>query len=174
MRLLNRLVEVRSQWLTVIGESYEDAPGSQIDYWRVEKADSVVVVTLLRGQLLLPPRTFRPGVSRVTLDLPGGRMHPGEAVADAAARIVQRELGLPGPEAISSVEQLNGTGWDVDSSTSNQRLYGAVCELHDHVQVPAHNIGATYPATEGGLSALLSDLTCLQCREVLREWKARW
>jgi 8-oxo-dGTP pyrophosphatase MutT (NUDIX family) len=174
VRLLSRVVEIRSQWLTVVGERYEEDGGTQFDYWRVEKSDSVVVVTLQRGQLILPPRTFRPGVSRVTLDLPGGRVSPGEPVADAATRAVVRELGLPDASPIKSVEQLNGTGWDVDSSTSNQRLYGAVCELSDHAVVPPAHTGATYPATEGGLSALLSDLTCLQCREVLREWRARW
>ena len=174
VRLLGRLVEIRSQWLTVVGERYEEEAGAQLDYWRVEKADSVVVVTIQRGQLILPPRTFRPGVSRVTLDLPGGRMTPGEPVADAAARVVVRELGLTDTSAIKSVEQLNGTGWDVDSSTSNQRLYGAVCELSEHALVPPERSGAAYPATEAGLSMLLSDLACLQCREVLREWRARW
>ncbi len=174
MHLLSRLVEVRSPWLTVIGERYEDAAGNQLDYWRVEKPDSVVVVALHRGEILLPPRAFRPGVSRVALDLPGGRLQPGEAVVDAAIRVVQRELGLPDASGVKSVEQLNGTGWDVDSSTSSQRLYGAVCELADQLQVPRQYIGASYPATEAGVTRLLSDLSCLQCREVLREWRARW
>lgn len=174
MRLLSRLVEIRSPWLTVVAERLEEAPGHELDYWRVEKADSVVVVTLLGDQILLPPRTYRPGVSRVTLDLPGGRVEPGEAVVDAAARTVVRELGLTDAGDIRTVDQLNGTGWDVDSSTSSQRLFGAVAALAGRAQVPPGRLGASYPATEAGLAALLSDLSCLQCREVLREWRARW
>jgi hypothetical protein len=174
MRLLSRLVEIRSPWIGVVAERFEEAPGHELDYWRVEKPDSVVVVTVLRGQILLPPATYRPGVSRVTLDLPGGRVNPGEAVTDAAARTVLRELGLTDAGAIKNIDQLNGTGWDVDSSTSNQRLFGAVAELADNVQVPSDRLGATYPANEAGTSALLSVLACLQCREVLREWRSRW
>jgi ADP-ribose pyrophosphatase YjhB (NUDIX family) len=174
MRLLSRLVEIRSPWLTVVAERLEEAPGHELDYWRVEKADSVVVVTLLGDQIVLPPRTYRPGVSRLTLDLPGGRLRPGEAVVDAAARTVLRELGLSDASALKSVDQLNGTGWDVDSSTSSQRLFGAVAVLAGHAQLPSEHVGASYPATDAGLAALLSDLSCLQCREVLREWRARW
>ena len=38
-RILNRFVEMRSRWLTVIGENLEDDQGQILEYWRVEKAD---------------------------------------------------------------------------------------------------------------------------------------
>jgi len=35
-QLLSRIVEVRSPWLSMIGERLRDATGHEFDYWRVE------------------------------------------------------------------------------------------------------------------------------------------
>lgn len=46
---LERFVEIRSSWLTLIGEKLQDEKQQILDYWRVEKADSVVIVTIQSG-----------------------------------------------------------------------------------------------------------------------------
>ena len=40
---LERFVEIRSPWLTLIGKKRQDEQQNRLDYWRVEKADSAGV-----------------------------------------------------------------------------------------------------------------------------------
>ncbi len=71
-------LEFHSRWLTLIGEHWLDTQGQALEYWRIEKTDSVIVLPiqvddLAQPHILLPPASFRPGVGQVTLDFPGGR-----------------------------------------------------------------------------------------------------
>jgi hypothetical protein len=167
-----RFVEICSPWLTLIGEHLEGDRGELLDYWRVEKADSVVILTVQAHQWLLPKPVYRPGVGEETLDFPGGRI-PSDATALAVApAILRRELELP-ETAILHLELLNQTGWAINSSFSNQRLYGVIAEIDPQFAVNPQQLGATYPATQAGLEDLLKVLTCLQCRAVLQEWRSR-
>jgi len=60
-RILNRFVEMRSRWLTVIGENLEDDQGQILEYWRVEKADSVIILPIQGDRhSQLHPRRDRP------------------------------------------------------------------------------------------------------------------
>ena len=36
----DRFLELRSHWMTLIGEHLQDDRGQLLEYWRVEKADS--------------------------------------------------------------------------------------------------------------------------------------
>ena len=171
--VVSRIVEVRSAWIAVIGERLRDATGHEREYWRVEKPDSVLVITLHRRRLILPVRAYRPGVGRSTLDFAGGRLDPGGTPAAAAAAIVRREFNLSAPDLFESQDQLNDTGWDVDSSSSSQQIYGVVVELNREVMVPEAVIGGAYPATPTGGRDLMRDLVCVQCRAVLATWLAR-
>lgn len=69
--------------------------------------------------------------------------------------------------AIAQVFPLNAEGWVVNSSFSNQRLYGWVAELRSGTDLSG---GSRYPATEAGIGELLTELVCLQCRAVLMDW----
>ena len=71
---LDRFVEIRSPWLTLIGETLQDEQQQVLDYWRIEKADSVVILAIQSGQFLLPVPMYRPGLGEATLDFPGGRV----------------------------------------------------------------------------------------------------
>ncbi|MGA8680260.1 MAG: NUDIX hydrolase [Acidimicrobiales bacterium] len=169
-QVLSRMVEVRSPWLSLIGERLRDGSGQELEYWRVEKPDSLLVVTLHRGRLILPPPSYRPGVGRVTLDLAGGRLLDPGRVAETAVEIARREFSLSGDAAVVNEGVLNQIGWDLDSSTSSQRVFGACVELAEEVTVSEHSLGASYAATSRGGQEAISDLVCLQCRAVLQEW----
>ncbi len=56
---LERFVELRTPWLTLIGEKLQDPQGQVLDYWRVEKADSVVIITIQGDNFLLPKPIYR-------------------------------------------------------------------------------------------------------------------
>jgi RNA polymerase subunit RPABC4/transcription elongation factor Spt4 len=167
---LDRFVEMRSAWLTVIGEHFQDDLGKNLEYWRVEKADSVVILTMKSDQFLLPVPIYRPGLDQVTLDFPGGRVPPDKTPEIMVPDILKRELGLV-PEDIFKLTALNQTGWAINSSFSNQKLYGFAVQINPDAAVISKKIGATYPITFSGINALLQDLTCLQCRAMVLEWQ---
>ena len=93
-KLKERFVVIRSPWLALIGERWFDEPEKLLDYWRIEKANSAVIVTIQNGQFLLPVPTYRPGLGKTTLDFPGGRVALGEPPVTAVPEILWRELGI--------------------------------------------------------------------------------
>ena len=175
---LERFVEIRSPWLTLIGEKLQDDRQQILDYWRVEKADSVVIVTIQAiasnertSRFLLPKPSYRPGVGKTTLDFPGGRVLPEQTTVETGKIILQRELDIEESDIIS-LEPLNQTGWAINSSFSNQKLFGLVAEIDSQTVVnPEKLTSITYTNTVNGIDNLLQDLTCLQCRAVLLEWQ---
>ncbi|MBO3458395.1 NUDIX hydrolase [Aetokthonos hydrillicola CCALA 1050] len=168
----DRFLELHLHWLTVIGEHLQDETGQILEYWRVEKADSAIILPIQNQQLILPPPTYRPGLGEKTLDFPGGRVLQGEDIITTVHKILQRELGIL-PENISQLTPLNNQGWAVNSSFSNQRLFGFVAELQPTAQIPSNFIGSMYPTNDTGIASLLKALICLQCRAVLLEWRFR-
>lgn len=167
--VLSRFVEIRSPWLTLIGEKLRDNRSQILEYWRVEKANSAVILTIRPDQFVIPLPTYRPGLGEATLDFPGGRIPADREAIDVVPQILQRELGVAESE-ILKIESLNDKGWAVNSSFSNQKLYGFVAQLQPNFAGDRDKIGATYPITSEGIAELLRDLTCLQCRAVLLEW----
>ena len=107
----------------------------------MEKPDSLLVITIQDGRLLLPARSYRPGVGRTTLDFAGGRLQDPSMIPETAQVIVRREFNLGGDDLFASLEGLNRVGWDVDSSSSSQRLHGTVAELPRDLLVPESSIG---------------------------------
>ena len=168
-QVCKRFLELRSRWLTLIGETLQDERGQILEYWRVEKADSVVIVPIQSDRVILPPPTYRPGLGELTLDFPGGRVPEGQSPKAAIPEILKRELGIE-TEAIIQLTPLNIEGWAINSSFSNQKLYGCVAQIEPTFVLSAQYIGATYPAIATGVRDLLQVLTCLQCRAVLLEW----
>ena len=168
---LETFAVINTHWLTLIGEKLQDEHQRILDYWRVEKADSVVIITIQKAQFILPFPTYRPGVQQTTLDFPGGRV-PGDSSPSVAAKsILRRELGILDSEIMKLIP-LNKTGWAINSSFSNQKLYGFVAEIFPHTRIPKERLASTYPTTPEGVNQLLNELTCLQCRAVLWEWLA--
>jgi hypothetical protein len=164
----DRFLDLRSRWMTLIGEHLHDHQGNLLEYWRIEKADSVIVLPIVAEHLLLPAPSYRPGVGQATLDFPGGRVAEGQSPEQAAIATLTREL----PIAITAITQLvplNRTGWPVNSSFSNQHLYGFVAQID--LAYPLTDGGVlSYPTTPTGVQALLQQLDCLQCRAALLEW----
>ncbi|MEA5580435.1 NUDIX hydrolase [Nodularia harveyana UHCC-0300] len=165
----NQFLELRSKWLTVIGEYLKDNQGQILEYWRVEKADSVVVLPIQNNSVILPPPSYRPGVGKLTLDFPGGRVRDGESPEFAVSDILLRELGIS-EKNISKISALNTQGWMVNSSFSNQKLYGFVAEIQPNPEIDPEYIGAVYPINSNCINDLLKNLHCLQCRAIFMQW----
>ena len=165
----DRFFHLETQWLTLMGEHLQPTEGNQLEYWRVEKADSIIIIPIQNQQLILPPAAYRPGVNQSTLDFPGGRWVQNKSLEQTAHSILQRELGISASNPLD-LTPLNSEGWAINSSFSNQKLYGFVANLEADVVIPPDYIGATYPITPTGVQSLLNQLNCLQCRGVLLTW----
>jgi hypothetical protein len=168
-RLIKEFVRTTSQWVTLVGERWLCDKGKELEYWRVEKVDSVIVLPIYQGMLLTAKPTFRPGVGRETLDFPGGRLPEGKLPVDIVPLLLKRELGVSVAE-IKSVNALNDGKWDINSSFSNQGLWAFTAEIADEWIPSGSLVGLQANADERGIDLLLKSLDCLQCRAVLLEW----
>lgn len=165
----DRFLALHSRWMTLIGEYLQDDQGQILDYWRIEKANSVIVLPIQGDRILFPSPSYRPGIGQVTLDFPGGRVPAGQTPEQGAITTLKRELGIEAA-SIMQLIPLNVEGWAINSSFSNQKLYGFVAHL-DNNSSPSDDV--TGSADSGSLTDvrnLLQKLTCLQCRAVLLEW----
>lgn len=171
-RRIAEIVAITSPWVRMVAERWIDDHGTELDYWRVERVPSVIVIPIWRAQVLLPYPQFRPGVARMTLDLPGGRVPTGTTPLDSASVIVRRELGIP-LEAIVTLEPLNEQGWIINSSFSNQLLFGVIATINDDTVTDNPLVYRSVPCTVHQIAALIDELECLQCRAVLQEWMLR-
>lgn len=176
----DRFLELHSHWMTLIGEHLQDHQGQILEYWRIEKADSVIVLPIQRNDsaaskeslILLPSLSYRPGVGQATLDFPGGRIAEGQSPTEAAIATLQRELGIV-PSVITELVALNHQGWAINSSFSNQKLYGFVAQIQGGITLKSDFVANTYLASSDGIHQLLQEMNCLQCRAVLLEWWLR-
>jgi hypothetical protein len=109
---------------------------------------------------------YRPGLGQSTLDFPAGRLPLGENPENMIPHILQRELNLT-PSAIGTLTALNPEGWAINSSFSNQKVYGYLAEILPTEYSETDDLAISYALTPAGLEQLLTDLTCLQCRALL-------
>ncbi|GAB4334372.1 MAG: NUDIX hydrolase [Leptolyngbyaceae cyanobacterium] len=165
----DRFLDLRSHWFRLIGEHLLNDQGQLLEYWRVERAHSVIVLPIQGNQIILMAPDFRPGVGQPTYDFPGGRLPDDQTPAQAAPVILGRELGIE-PTAIAQLTPINSEAWLVNSSFSNQKLYGFVAHLQPSVQIPADRQGPTFAIDPEGMHSLLAILNCLQCRALALEW----
>lgn len=171
-KVLHTISETTSRWVKVIAEAVEDEQGEALEYWRVEKDDSIVVLPFYRGAIVLPKPFYRHGIGRDTWDLPGGRWDRRADVKTAALSILVRELGIAETD-VTGLSSMHGTPWPVNSSFSNQHLHGFVAEIADSAVFPKARGVERFATDLSGMTALLDRLCCLQCRCVVLEWLYR-
>jgi hypothetical protein len=173
--IVSELASLQTPWLKLVGEKLRNHRGEMLDYWRVEKEHSAVILTIHRGRVILPRQTFRPGVGYCTLDFCGGRV-PKEVndPIQIVPSIVRRELGIActSDDFIEDLDRMNSRGWPINSSFSNQLLFGFVATVSNHTEFDADCLHSkSYSIASGQeMDQLLADISCLQCRTVLMNW----
>jgi hypothetical protein len=159
---------LRSKWITVFAEHWRDVSGGLIEYWRVERSDSIIVLPIHRNRLLCPQVIFRPGIGRCTLDFPGGRLATGGEPSSIALGILERELGIDRQD-VRSLMPINDRGLVVDSAFSSQKVWGFLAELDSATPDVAQKPFQAFSCSQEGLKELLGMLECMQCRALLYE-----
>ena len=168
-RKLETFLHLKTRWMSFIGTRWRDAEGHEREYWCTHGADSVIVLPIRGDELLLPAPMFRPGVERCTLDFPGGRLEKGAPPEATARAILRRELGVD-EKAILDLSPLTDRPLLVNSSTSDQRLFGFVATLRRDARRRTRPHLRRFTLDEAGMAALLRKLECLQCRALLLEY----
>ncbi len=167
-KVKNTIVRISSPWVEVVAENLLDNKGNPCEYWRVEKADSIIIIPCYNGSIIVPKPSYRHGIQKETYDFPGGRRERDEDIRKSALSILSRELKIKKQDVID-LNLLNETPWYVNSSFSNQRLYGFTARISSTALLPqCLNIESF--SMEEDMKPLLNKLSCLQCRGVLLEW----
>lgn len=160
------VTKIHSKWIDIYCEIWSVDNGEEREYWRVEKKDSLIVIAKQGNCILFPNRTFRPGVERVTLDLPGGRLSNSSesGLEQGTKEILFRELGVQ-EHSIENIEYIEKKGKDVNSSFNSQKLFITLAVIRETI-----NVNGCEKYNENELPGLLSQLTCLQCCFALNEY----
>ena len=168
-RVLGSIATIQSPWVTVKCERWQDNKDKELDYWRISRPDSVIVIPIHEGSFLLPHPIFRPGVEGCTWDFPGGRVRAGFPREERAVQLLNKELSIR-QEDIDSITPINRQGYIVDSSFSSQRVWGYLAKLAKSTKLNEDPIGWRVPITKEGTGKLLAKMDCLQCRALLLEF----
>jgi hypothetical protein len=167
-QLLGTIATIESPWVTVKCERWQDDENRELEYWRVKRPDSVIVIPIHDGHFLLPHPIFRPGVDEFTWDFPGGRLQDAFSHEEMARQLLEKELSISYHE-IYTISPINTDGYIVDSSFSSQRVWGYLAKLDSDALVKENAIGWRVPVNKEGSEELLKRLKCLQCRVLLLE-----
>jgi hypothetical protein len=159
-KLIDSSVVYQSKWVTVRLDHYLSNGGDKLEYPLVARSDSAIILVRQDNKFILGRPQLRPGVNEHTLDFPGGRVDKGDPNA-VASECVRREFKINPDVVLPPLEMLTEQPLIVDSSFSNQRVYGFLLDLPDDFSVE----GTRYGADE-----LLAKLQCLQCRAMLLEY----
>ena len=59
-KLRDTFLNIATNWVRLIGESYTDQDGKDIEYYRVEKRESVIVLPIYKDLIYCAPLAFAP------------------------------------------------------------------------------------------------------------------
>ena len=160
---IKEVLHIKSDWMDLYVEMWKKGNES-IEYWRISKKDSLIVIGLQGGRLILPRPDFRVGVSEVTLDFAGGRVedHSENGLKITALKIAHRELGLE-KEYVKEIDLLDAKGKYVNSSFNDQKIYVAL--IHINEQVIINKECKVFGIKQ--LALLYEQLKCMQCAYAL-------
>lgn len=154
------ITHIKTKWVDIFCELWIDNENKSLEYWRVEKDDSLIVLVTDKNDFLLPKRQYRVGADAETLDFPGGRFNDKkQKIETRAIEIASKELNVEKNHLVF-IKQLSCKPFIINSSFNNQKLY--VCLVYakeSNQDIIRYSIDDA--------NALLQDINCLQCNFAL-------
>ncbi len=171
-KLLESIVSIDNRWIELTGEYLLDEEGQRLTYWRVKRADSVIVIPIYRNKLILLKPSYRHGIEEFTYDFPGGRHEDALTHQETAYKILQRELHIFQND-VEKLTSINKDGWIVDSSFSSQRVFSFEAIIRSSSILYFDLIGIMESTDTEGVDKVFSKLCYMQCHCTLLEWILR-
>ncbi|WP_374469671.1 NUDIX hydrolase [Phenylobacterium sp.] len=113
---------VRDRWISLRADDCVTATGEEVSpYYVLEYTDWVHVVAINASDEVLLIEQYRHGLAQVCLELPAGRMDPGDAGPEATAmRELKEETGAEG-DVVAVLP-----AWSTNPATHNNKLHTVV------------------------------------------------
>ena len=93
-RLLASETVLSTPFFSIVKERFQDrAADEPYDYYKLDRADGLIMLGLTANNEIILVRQFRPALRQFTLELPCGAIDPGETPAAAAEREFYEETG---------------------------------------------------------------------------------
>lgn len=163
---IKEIFHVKSKWLSLFCEEWKTDEGELLEYWRIEKADSLIVIPQFDNQFVLPQPIFRPGVNKATLDFPGGRLEGNsdpKTLIERARNILCDELRITDNQ-IKDIKLIDRTGKIINSSFNSQKLFIVSTKLQNLSLITKKRL-IFFKQEDSGI--LLEELECMQCSYAL-------
>ncbi|MDO8570281.1 MAG: NUDIX hydrolase [Candidatus Daviesbacteria bacterium] len=149
-QLISSTPAFHNRWVHIEQKKYQKPDGETIDFFVNEGTEIVSVLGLTNDNKVVVVKQFRPAVSAITVDLPGGGVNKNENPAHAAKREFQEETGLNIVKLKKLITVFH------DSGRSNQKKHFFVGEvsttryirnkkLHDECQVDLISLNKLLP-----------------------------
>jgi ADP-ribose pyrophosphatase len=127
----NEEVVAETPFFTVRREQCSTPAGEELEYYLIDTADWVNVVAVTEGLELVLVRQYRHAAREVTLEIPGGKLEPGEDAVAGGTRELLEETGYHGPAVL------------VRSRPTNPAMFGN--RLSTLLCYPAGRLGPVVP-----------------------------
>ncbi len=166
-KIINKFFCFKSKWVEFIGERCEDEKKDLLEYYRVVRCDSLIVLPIVGNKLLFPQKYYRHGISNITLDFPGGRIEDLKKIKNTAKKILKKELSIHSKD-IQNIQIINNEGLYVDSSFSTQQVYTCIAYL-DEKNFKFNKIKCI-EINKDNIISLYNIMKCIQCKNSLMEF----
>ena len=89
-----KILETKDLYSGIRLDHCQRSDGSNVEMWRLDYDDEILVVALTKKQEVVLVRQYRHGVQKVIWELPGGSVDEGESPLKAAKRELMEETGF--------------------------------------------------------------------------------